>query len=258
MTEKILVGIFSFAVLIITHEMGHYISALLFKIRVSEFSIGFGPKIISKTKNGITYKLSLFPIGGYVQMPEKLDVESSEGVPFSKAGTTAKITTLLAGSVSNILFGYLVVLFVCIFVENGHLDFEAAKLFENFKLANDSFKNFLSIIFDSFKNLLSGGYGLKDLSGPIGITEAITESLNSSTYSYLIMLSFIAVNIGVFNLLPIPALDGARALFCLIEAVFGRKIPVKIQEGIHNVGLTFLVGLIIVVTFKDIYGLIFL
>lgn len=252
----IIVGIFSFGFLIISHELGHYIMARLSKIRISTFSIGFGPQILSKKKNGITYTLSLLPIGGYVTMPEDFEVESSDGIPFSKSSFFSKTATLLAGSLSNIFFGYLILIFIFLFIQNGQINFDFSNIYENFMQANSFFAQVISIVFDSLKGLFTGNYGISDLSGPIGVTTIIGKSLDISIYVYLIMLSFISINIGIFNLLPIPSLDGSRALFCILELITNQKFSIKIQEKIHNTGLVALLCLIVIVTIKDINGLI--
>jgi len=250
--KSVLIGLISFGILIATHELGHFTSALISKIKVSEFSIGFGPKILAKKVNGINYKLSMFPIGGYVKMPESEDEEGSDGVFFSQASSFAKFITLLAGSFSNILSGYLIILFIFVFFENGSFVFNTSGFLQNIQLGTSFFKDIIVIIFDSFKGLLVGEFGIADLSGPIGITTIIGESAKTSFSSYLIMLAFISINIGISNLLPIPALDGARALFVIVEVMFKKEFSVKLQERIHFVGLVALLALILIITVKDI------
>lgn len=106
----------------------------------------------------------------------------------------------------------------------------------------------------SFINLITGNIKLAELSGPVGVSAAIgeasTRGLNSN--AFLSMIGFISVNIGVFNLLPLPALDGGRLLFLLIELVSRRKVPAKYEGAIHAAGLIFFLGLIVVVSFQDI------
>jgi len=108
----------------------------------------------------------------------------------------------------------------------------------------------------SILDLFQGKYSIKDLSGPIGLTAMIGESIQVSISSFLIIISLIAINIGIFNLMPLPALDGARIVFLLIEAGARRQIPHKVQERIHSIGMMLLLCLIIIVTFNDISGLI--
>ena len=115
----------------------------------------------------------------------------------------------------------------------------------------------------SLQMLLSGEAGLKDMIGPAGIINIMSDTAKTSktTHDALINLlyfgAFIAVSLAVMNLLPLPALDGGRAVALLltvaIEAITHRKINPKYEGYIHGVGMILLFALMIVVTFKDIF-----
>lgn len=112
-------------------------------------------------------------------------------------------------------------------------------------------------IFDTFKMLfVTKEAGINDLSGPVGIYTMTSTIATYGLTSLLIWIGFLSVNIGVMNLLPIPALDGGRILFVLIESVIGRPIDRRIEGYIHTVGLLLFFGLFIYVTFNDIIRLI--
>jgi regulator of sigma E protease len=96
---------------------------------------------------------------------------------------------------------------------------------------------------------------MEALSGPVGMTQSIGESVAGGFESFLYIFVIITVNLGVFNLLPIPALDGGRLLFLLVEAVIRRPLNPKIEGYIHAVALLLLLGLAAVVTFNDIIRL---
>ena len=113
----------------------------------------------------------------------------------------------------------------------------------------------VKMIVDSFVDLLSGRYGMESMSGPVGITQTIGESASQGFSSFLYIFVVITVNLGVFNLFPIPALDGGRWLFLLIEAVIRRPVNKNVEGIIHFVGLILMLGLIAVVTFNDILKL---
>ena len=98
---------------------------------------------------------------------------------------------------------------------------------------------------------------MQQLSGPVGVSTAIGEAAAVGTENLLLMVAFITINIGVFNLIPLPALDGGRLLFLLIEAVRGKPIPPKYEGYVHAAGLFLLLGLMIFVTFNDVVKLIF-
>jgi regulator of sigma E protease len=104
----------------------------------------------------------------------------------------------------------------------------------------------------SLLDLITGKYGLSQLSGPVGVTSAIGEAAGMGLSTVLSLLALITINIGVFNLLPVPALDGGRLVFLLIEALFRRRVPPKYEAYVHAAGLIALFGLMIVVTVGDI------
>lgn len=112
-------------------------------------------------------------------------------------------------------------------------------------------------VWTSFGKLITGQFKLNQLSGPVGVTEVIGEVASTKNYSNLLMMiAFITINIGVFNLLPLPALDGGRLAFLLLEAVRGKPVPAKYEGYVHAAGMFLLMGLMVVVTFNDIVKLV--
>ncbi len=116
-------------------------------------------------------------------------------------------------------------------------------------------------IWRSFGDLLSGEYGLNDLSGPVGVVDAIGDAaiqtddnggMSANMEGLLFLMAMITINVGIFNLLPLPALDGGRLVFLIIEGVTRKKVPAKYEGIVHLVGMLLLFGLMIVVTFSDI------
>ncbi|MFR9256656.1 MAG: site-2 protease family protein, partial [Merdibacter sp.] len=103
-----------------------------------------------------------------------------------------------------------------------------------------------------FINLITGNFTLAELSGPVGVSTVIGQASTAGLKTLLLLVGFITVNIGVFNLLPIPALDGGRLLFLLIELVIRRPVNQKYESVIHAAGFILLMGLMLVVTFNDI------
>lgn len=117
------------------------------------------------------------------------------------------------------------------------------------------------LVWISLIDLISGTYGLNDLSGPVGVVSAITQTASASAdmrinfTNLLSMIALITINLGIFNLLPVPALDGSRILFLIIE-LFRRKPMKPEHEGIvHFIGFAALMILMVVVTFNDIVKL---
>lgn len=112
------------------------------------------------------------------------------------------------------------------------------------------------MILFTIADLFKGKYGLKDLSGPVGTVTVVSQSVSYGLASFMYLFAFITVNVGVFNLLPIPALDGCRFLFLIIEAIRRKPLKPQVEGIIHLVGFGLLMLLMLVVTFGDISKLI--
>jgi regulator of sigma E protease len=100
--------------------------------------------------------------------------------------------------------------------------------------------------------LVTGTYGIKVLSGPVGVTVAMGQAASQSMFTLLYMVAMIAVNLGVVNLLPLPALDGGKLLFVVIEAIRRKPVKPKYEGWVHLVGFALLMLLFVVVTYNDI------
>jgi regulator of sigma E protease len=93
------------------------------------------------------------------------------------------------------------------------------------------------------------------VSGPVGTASAIGESAANGLSSLLMVVAFISINLGIMNLLPFPALDGGRILLLAIEAIRRKPLNPKFEMALNGAGLVLLMGLMVLVTFKDIINL---
>lgn len=115
----------------------------------------------------------------------------------------------------------------------------------------------IKMIWDSIIDMIRGRYGIDAVSGPIGITGTVGTVVKSGGFLNLLYLFVVlAMNLGVVNLLPIPALDGGRFVFLLIEGIIGRPLNRKVESYVNGIGLLILMGLMVLVAFKDILTLI--
>lgn len=105
--------------------------------------------------------------------------------------------------------------------------------------------------------LLTGKLGLSSLSGPVGIFNVVGESAEAGFINLVYLTGFISLNVGFMNLLPIPALDGGRILFLIIEKIKGKEVNPKVENIIHSTGLVLLMILMVVVTLNDVIKLFF-
>ena len=348
----VILAILIFGVLIATHELGHFLTAKLFGVKVNEFAIGMGPALFKWGKGETLYSFRAFPIGGYCAM-EGEDDDSADPRSFGKAAGWKKLIILCAGAAMNFLTGVLI--FLVIYAQfsafampvigglmegygledcglqagdkvisvDGHrmygysnlsfflgragdkVDWVVERDGERIKL-NDVYMPIqektdeagnttrlrgltigtevlpgtignkllfgwyaaldnVRLVWISLGDLVSGAVGLRDLSGPVGIVDVMTEVGSNPEYSpnaaaaAINMANFaglIAVNLAVMNLLPLPALDGGRVFFLvlngILNALFKRKIDAKYEGYVHLAGLAMLMGLMLMVTFSDI------
>lgn len=111
-------------------------------------------------------------------------------------------------------------------------------------------------VWGGFIDIVTGRYGFNQLSGPVGVTSAIGQAATFGWKSLFMLMAFITVNLGVFNLLPLPALDGGRMVFLLIEAVRRKPINPRYEGIVHGVGFMLLIALMVAVTFNDVAKLL--
>lgn len=116
--------------------------------------------------------------------------------------------------------------------------------------------NLARVIWDSLHDLVTGEVGMDQLSGPIGMTGVMAQTAQISLRSFWYLVAFISINLGVMNLLPIPALDGGRILFLAVEAVRGKPLSPKIEGYVNALGLVLLFGLMIYATGNDVFRLL--
>ena len=110
-------------------------------------------------------------------------------------------------------------------------------------------------VFISLKALFQGRVTVKDFSGPVGIYRVVDSASKSETavYSVLMLMALITVNVGFVKLLPLPAMDGGRIFLLLVELIIRKPINPKAESIINTVGFILLIGLMILITIKDLF-----
>lgn len=341
----IILALLIFGFLIFIHEFGHYLTARLFHVTIHEFSIGMGPKVLTRVskKTGIAYSLRALPVGGYVSM-EGEDTESEDENAFNKKPVWQRIIVTAAGAFMNVAIGVIVMFALVatqdvlpsntvgafIYDEDGICCSESAGMMigdvithvegtrvhianetiyeimrkgiepidivvnrngENYTLENVQFARIteagttygmmdfkvnpepktpvtvlkhaffrststIKMIWESLYDLLTGRYGMEAVSGPVGVTQALGEAAESGASDLVYLAVVISMNLGVMNLLPLPALDGGRLLFQLIEVVRRKPVRTEIEGYVHFAGLVLLMILMVVIAVKDILAMI--
>ena len=114
----------------------------------------------------------------------------------------------------------------------------------------------VKMVYDSLFNLVNGKYGVEAVSGPVGVTEVVGQAAKSSFPTLIYIVAVISINLGVFNLIPFPALDGGRFVFLAVEGIRGKPIDRRIEGYVNLVGIIILFAIMALVTFKDVIKLI--
>lgn len=340
----VIIGILLFNLIIIAHEFGHFFTARSFGIKVNEFALGMGPKILKIKKGETVFSLRLFPIGGFCAM-EGEDEESTDPSAFGQKAAWKRAIVVVAGAVMNIILGFLMtilllaqspkfasttiydfksdavssssglmegdeilkidgvrvytykdlafnltidgknqfdievkrgdkildlknVIFKTSLDEKGktviQLDFRLKSIDKNFiTLITQAYYDTISTIkitWISLVGIVSGRFSFNNVMGPIGITSAIgqatTEGLKTSTWTainnIIVIMAMITINLGVVNLLPLPALDGGRLIILLFEMITRKKIKPKYEGWIHAIGFLLLIILMVFIAYSDI------
>ncbi|MDD2959568.1 MAG: RIP metalloprotease RseP [Lachnospiraceae bacterium] len=343
---KILIALLIFSLIVIIHELGHFLLAKWNGVVVTEFSLGMGPRIISFDKGGTKYSWKLLPFGGSCMMLGEDMEEEGEGT-FGSKSVWARISVIAAGPIFNFILAYVLSVFiigsigfdqpVLLNVSEGYPAAEAgiqagdtitkingktirlyreisnyvtfhqkemqkgktlqvqyvhdgetkvaeltpvdngsgryvigisgstnnrtkANSLQVLKYSAYEVKYWIDTTFDSLKMLLQGGVKLDDVSGPVGVVDMIGDTYEESQadgafYVWLNMLNIailLTANLGVMNLLPLPALDGGRLVFLILEAIRRKRVNPETEAKIHFAGLMLLLLLMVVVMFNDI------
>lgn len=341
----ILIAILILGVLIIVHELGHYTVGKLLKFRITEFGIGFGPKLFSWGKKETKYSIRALPLGGFVAFAGEDEDAPDDPRAMNNMPWYKRLLVLFAGAGFNIIFALLTCFIViCMMgkqlpapvissvaedapvqqqaLQRGDIvtavdgvsvgsynEFKAqldkhvaakqtsvtltvsrdgqsvqvpAVLYEStdeagnkvFKLgvtityntvpipvgeaAKETFSTSWELTKEMFRflgRLFTGNASIQDVSGPISTIGIMSDQISIGVDSagaqgaFLMILQLcwiIGMNLAIFNLLPIPALDGGRMVFVIIEAIRRKPINRELEAKIHAIGFMLLIGLVIV------------
>ena len=344
---KIIIALLIFELIIVIHELGHFVVAKLCGVKVNEFAIGMGPALFKKQKGETLYSFRVLPFGGYCAM-EGENGDSEDDRAFTRKSIPKRFSILIAGIVMNLILGFILLVIYTIITapitsttiskfetetakshatglevgdeiysingmriftdmdlsyqfqndedsvfdmvvirdgekkeltgvtfdqvnEKMHIDFYVKPIDANFfTVTSYAFRHTVTdgrLIYITLFDMIRGKYSLRDLSGPVGIVNVIGDVIQSETtedngidwnglFEQLLSLAaFITINIGLFNLLPLPALDGGRLLFLIIEAIRGKPVPPEKEGLVHLIGMAALLLLMVVITVSDVIKL---
>ncbi len=136
---------------------------------------------------------------------------------------------------------------------------EAVTFFNIWGEAWNQTKFVVKLVYHSLWDLVTGEAGMESVSGPVGVVTVVNDAVNSGSQSWLYILNLTAlltINLGVFNLLPIPALDGGRLFFMLVELITRKRIPAEKEGLVHAIGFALFLALAVIISFNDIMRLL--
>jgi len=333
-------SIFVFGLLIFFHELGHFLVAKLVGVKVHEFSMGFGPKILAIPRGETFYNLRALPLGGFVRMagmdPDEREDKEDEERGFNKKTIGQRISIIFAGPLMNFLLAIimLAVIFffqglpvpssgtrvgdvipgfpaseagivagdkivaingdkvdnweelVCTIYERpeeeivvsvvrdgvekkfniktvrdeeglGKIgiyqasEFQRVGIIQSFVMGVEWTGRVTLMMLDFLAKMIFG-QAPADLGGPVRVVSEIGKAAEMGFFFLLQLAAFLNINLGLFNLLPVPALDGSRIMFLFWEKVRGRPVDPAKENFIHLVGFGLLLLLMVIITYNDI------
>ena len=241
--------IFLLGFLVLIHEGGHFLVAKLCKVKVNEFSIGFGKAVWKKQGKETLYSLRIIPLGGYVQMEGESE-ESEDQRAFTNVSIPKRIAIVSAGAIVNILFGIIAYFLLVSTVGLQFADPSKDTILNRIYYGGINTGQFILSIFDSIKMLFTNGISVEQMAGPVGISQIVVQASGAANYIYV--LAVISVSLGVTNLLPIPALDGGKIVLLIIEAIRRKKVTIQTEAKLTLIGFSLLIALSLYVTYHDV------
>lgn len=346
--QTLIAAILVFGLIITVHEFGHYLFAKLTGIRVEEFAVGMGPKLVSKKWGETVYSLRLIPMGGYCRMTGETGEEAYQPTEkpdprrFDQKPALVRLAVAVGGPLMNFLLAFVIfsLIFVMLGVPEGYttqigqvlpgkpaeavglqagdriidingqpvdswdemvelihqsagkeLQLTVNRDGQELKIAvipeldqenkvgligitpqepkwrplgvwagiGEGLKRtyeFTSLTLQGLLQMVTGQASSADIAGPVGIVNMIGESARFGLIYLANLTALISISLGLFNLLPIPALDGGRLLFILIEIIRGRPVNPARENMVHLIGFALLLILMMLVTYRDILRLL--
>jgi regulator of sigma E protease len=233
-----ILAVLALGLIIFVHELGHFLTARRKDIPVSIFSIGFGPRLTGFRKGDTDYRISLIPLGGYV-LPKLDSIEDLHRIAVGR-----RIAFSLGGPLANILFAVVLLsLYNSITAGPSIMNTMVHPPIQCASLLISMFTGFISLFTQP-----------GSMSGVVGMTTQGGEIISGGFTNLLVFMVLINLNLAIFNLLPVPVLDGGKIMMALLEKISLKTR--KAQVPVTIASLFLLLALMIYTTAADIIGLL--
>ena len=250
---------------IVVHEMGHYLAARAMGVEVETFSVGFGKVLLKKKLFGTEWRLSLIPLGGYIKPRGEDDYENKKKDPKSIWGISRwkRAFIFFAGPLANLLLPW--PLYFALIVGQPWPDVRAAPpgaevsrigpidaAYYSHKISKKIYGDIWAAITETRERKIT----VKDIGGPVAVYE-FTEQARKRTeqtgdWGFLVdWIAFFSINLGVINLLPIPVLDGGHIGMSVIEGIRRKKIAIQTRNILNVIGLVMILGILVLAVTSD-------
>lgn len=256
--KTLLAFIFLIMLIVTVHEGGHLLFAKLFNVYCSEFSIGMGPELYRKKNKETDFVIRLLPIGGFCSMAGESEdlVEKRKKIDVPKERTIKgcdkwkQVIIYLAGVVMNFILGFVVIVIAVMTIKTDGVNIGFVQALQR---APSIFSTYALAVIEGLKTLL---FQPTQISGVVGIYAQTGEILSNGLTYYLMLIALISINVGIFNLLPLPVMDGGRVLILIIESIMGHDLDKKLEETIMLICAGLLILLMLWAFGLDVYRLI--
>lgn len=231
--------------LIMIHELGHFLVGLWLKVPIAEFAVGMGPKIFSKKIKGIEYSLRLFPIGGYCSFASKENGSVINDDLLESKPPLTRFLVGIAGCVFNIVSAFIIYFVTMIVYKGFSLDLISQMI--------SAFYEFVLTCVDAIKMMFTQVPTFENTTGYIGLSNMVSSSVQEDGFiMFWLILVLFDILLAIFNILPIPCLDGWMALESIIEMITKKKLPEKVEMILRTCVWSLIMILTCVVLFHDV------
>ena len=243
----------TFLVVVVVHELGHYFAARATGVMPSVFSVGFGKVLWSRLDaRGTSWQIGALPIGGFCRFVGDENAASLKTTrtadvvagSLDAAPVAKRCLVVLAGPFANLSLSLLLFLLAQGFDETAGMSL------------GNAFDQLIAFLVMSSTGLAATVVGVGEfceLSGPMGIANVAGQALQLGPYVFLQFVAVISASVAIFNLLPIPGLDGGHLLSYMIESCTGRPLGDKVKKLLFILGVTVILHLALMATFSDLF-----